>query len=117
MYDLQQKFNPEPTREQQLQIKLLNILKNSDEILTYTERRTRFLVHSIFKDEVFSAQEIADFMGADAHKLIQALQVTNQFLKTLKPEMRDIELPSDKDVTINQDGTVTIVDKILEEQE
>jgi hypothetical protein len=117
MFDLKQKFNTEPTREDMLKQRLLNILKDSDDILTYTERRTKKLVEDIFEDDMFSAQDFADTMGEDAHKLIQALQVTNQFLKTLKPEMRDIELPSDKKITINKDGTVTIVDKILEEQE
>lgn len=108
MYDLQQKFNIEPTREDLIKQRLLAILKDSDDILIYTERRTRKLVDDIFKDDMFSAQEFADMMGTDAHKLIQALQITNQFLKTLKPEMKDIELPSNVDVIVNEDGTVTI---------
>lgn len=103
MLDLQDKFSTPLTRDDMLNQRLKNILEESDNILIYAERRSRKLVESIFEDDMFSAQEFADAMGGDAYKLIQALEITNDYLKTLKPEMKGVELPSTKNVLINDD--------------
>lgn len=55
-----------------------------------------------------TAQAKCDFMGQNAYKLFASSKATQEYLYAWLPGYVSLTVPSNRDVIINQDGTVTI---------
>jgi hypothetical protein len=63
-----------------------------------------------WENEKVTPQEQCDALGDKASQFFQVSQLTQQYIKTLKPDWGEPKMPYE--FTVNEDGTVVIGNKI-----
>jgi hypothetical protein len=80
--------------------------------LNSVKASVNMLIRGFFDNPAITAQERCDLKGTKAVEYFNIIQTTIQYIKTLDPSWEAPQIPYE--ITVNEDGTVLIGDKIEE---
>lgn len=101
---------PEITKEEQYREKAVKLVERSTHTLEGITSDHKIVFDMLWNDE--DPQILLDAMGNEAYKLFVVSHATQEFIKSIDENYARLNPPYE--FTINEDGTVTLGDKIPE---
>lgn len=105
--------DPVKTREDIAKEQAVEINQLADRLLDQSVRLTAVMFDKFWNNPAVTPAEMAAAYGAHAYTLFVKLATFQQMLQAIDPEYVVLEVPAKWEYVINQDGTVTITEKVV----
>ena len=103
--------NQELTKEQKKERAVQNLRSNTSVLFMRMIQTYEQGMRTVWNNQQgLTPQEVMDGLGTDAAEAVNLRQLLKQTIQQAKPDQELSQRPEGKDLQINDDGTVTVVD-------